>query len=129
MVLYTKHNAKDTANSPQQPRFTIADFPDVGSTTPISSNNHREAANFAFSTIFPHLNIKNTTDDDFMYGKFIVFTLKDSQNNKFLKYIGTRIKLETKVINNEKNKVYEYKNVIGPYRKALNKIKFSTLNL
>ena len=102
--------------------YSIVDFPEDNKyygkfrgTVP------KMVASKAFSSLIQFIDV----DQDNMDGKFIVFVIKNMQNNKMYKYIGTRIRLENPVKVIKKNGIeveYRYKNVIGKYRPELDKI-------
>ena len=105
--------------------FTIVDFPkDKECSGRFISSIPKKAADQAFSYLINYMNI-NKNDEDDLLGKFIVFVIKDIDNNKMYKYIGNRIKLKNPIIkiNKDGSKIeYHYKNVIGKYNKELDKI-------
>ena len=110
--LKTKNNKKGIYN--------IVDFP----------NKNQQFGNYA--ALFP----KQAATEAFNFlsnileekineeGKFIVFTIQNKDTKKEYKYIGTRIKLENPVVKyvNGNQVIYEYKNVIGKYNPALDKL-------
>jgi hypothetical protein len=103
--------------------YTIVDFPSDGIFYGRFKGNHPKiAANKAFKFLMKFIN-KESKEDDFI-GKFLVFVIKNLNTNKEHKYIGNRIKLENpvKIIKNNKEIEYKYKNVIGKYNIELDKI-------
>jgi ABC-type enterochelin transport system ATPase subunit len=100
--------------------YTIVDFPKENQTYgKFSGTCPKNAASKAYSVLFKHLK-----DKENLFGKFIVFVIRDINNNKEYKYIGNRIKLENPVVvsKNGKEIIYNYKNVIGIYNPDLEKI-------
>ena len=112
-----KYN-KQKGGDIKKKNFTIVDFPQDGKTYgTFNAINSKIAADEAFSHIYANVNIGDDST-----GKFIVFTIKETNTNRHYKYIGTRIKLENPVKNDTSNKVYNYKNVVGKYNPELDKI-------
>jgi len=104
--------------------YKIVDFKEE---TPVYFNGYypKVAAVKAFQHLLKFIDIKNFED------KFIVFKMEEvgpTKNSKFLKnykYIGTRIELEkpaVKVIDGLKT-IYYFKDVVGKYDPAMDKIK------
>jgi len=103
--------------------YSIVDFPnDKELYGNFEGNNPKSAANKAFSYLIKFID-KNYDNQ----GKFLVFVIRNMSTNKEYKYIGNRIKLQNpiRVNKNGRSFVYEYKNVIGKYKKELDKIKYS----
>jgi len=111
-------------NNTNKPKniYTIVDFPEPGKTYgKFTGTIPKNAASKSFSFLFNFM--KNKHD---LFGKFIVFIIKDIKTNKEYKYIGSRIKLHNPVVVNKKGKdiIYKYKNVVGVYSNDLQKIKY-----
>ena len=104
--------------------YTIVDFPNDGQTYgSFKGKIPKLVASKAFSSLIQFIDIDENNENN-SFGKFVVFVIKNIDNNKMYKYIGNRIKLHkpVKVIKNNKEIVYKYKNVIGKYRPELDKI-------
>ena len=100
--------------------YTIVDFPNQGKTYgKFSGTIPKNAASKAYSVLF-----KFMKHNDDLFGKFIVFVIKEIETNKEYKYIGSRIKLQNPVVVNKNGKeiTYNFKNVIGVFDPNLNKI-------
>jgi len=109
---YSKNNLK-------KKYYTIVDFPKGKTYGKFSGTIPKNAASKAYSVLF-----KLMKDNDNLFGKFIVFVIRDIETNKEYKYIGSRIKLENPVVVNKNGKeiTYNFKNVIGEYNQKLDKI-------
>jgi hypothetical protein len=118
-------NNNSNSNLNLKPRvFTLVDFPDDNETFgKFVSIVPKKAANKAFTSLLKVMAM-NENNDDYFIGKFIVFVIRDVQNNKEYKYIGNKIKLENPVIvhKNGKEIKYHFKNIIGKYSAELDKI-------
>ena len=104
--------------------YTIVDFPNDNETFgKFRGTIPKRVASKAFSSLIQFINI-DTLNEDEIQEKFIVFVIKNIENEKMYKYIGTRIKLKNpiKVIKNGKEIEYKFKNVIGKYNKELDLI-------
>lgn len=100
--------------------FEIVDFPEVNKNFGnYKANTPKKAASLAFDFL-SNIIEQDIIDDD----TFMVFIIRNKVTKKEYKYIGTRIKLENPVkknINGEEI-IFNYKNVIGKYNKALDDI-------
>lgn len=104
-------------------KFTIVDFPKDGENYGVFVGQiPKVVASKAFSSLVQFIDINNNENNSL--GKFIVFVIKNVNNGKIYKYIGSRIKLEKPITITKNNKVvqYKYKNVIGKYKEELDKI-------
>ena len=111
-------------NNKKNSIFTIVDFPKDGQTYgEFEGNIPKKVANDAFSTLIQFIDIDNSTND-VLLGKFIVFVIKNTQNGKLYKYMGSRIKLKNplKINVDGSEKIYKYKNVIGRYDPKLDSL-------
>ena len=109
---YSKNNNKKY--------YTIVDFPSQKQTYgKFSGTIPKNAASKAYSVLF-----KFMKQNDNLFGKFIVFVIREIETNKEYKYIGSRIKLQNPVVVNKNGKeiIYNFKNVIGIFDQNLNKI-------
>ena len=100
--------------------FEIIDYPKQGKNFPLGKEKTiKSAANSAFELI------SNSIEQDLLKDEnFLVFYIKEVNKNKEYKFIGKKIKLENpvyKTINGEEH-VFEYKNIIGEYKKGLDNI-------
>lgn len=93
--------------------FTIVDFPEKGKTYgKYYSNTPKNAAKKAFSQLSRKINLKNSN-----HKNLLVFTIKDVDNGKKFKYIGTRVELFKPITIRKADKkiTYKYKNIIARY--------------
>ena len=103
----------DNKNDVIENTYTIIDFPEDGKQYgEFKAKFPKIAANNALTELFKYID-----DSEDFENKFLVFVIKNIQTEKLYKYIGTRIKLENVVQNK-----YQYKNVVGKYRKELDKL-------
>jgi hypothetical protein len=103
--------------------YKIVDFPNTGELYGnYKSTSPKKAAELAFDKLSNLISINNK--NEYSSGKFLVFTIRNIDNYKEYKYIGSRIKLENPIKKNINNKevIMIYKNVIGKYNSALDKI-------
>ena len=101
--------------------YTIVDFPSQKKTYgKFSGTIPKNAASKAYTFLFKFMKKK----DNNLFGKFIVFVIKEIGTNKEYKYIGSRVKLQNPVVVNKNGKeiTYNFKNVIGVFDPNLNKI-------
>ena len=122
-MFYNINNISSNMNSNniKKKYYTIVDFPKTNQTYgKFSGTIPKKAASKAFSVLSKYM--KQNNDD--LFGKFIVFVIKDIETNKEYKYIGNRIKLHNPVVVNKNGKeiTYNFKNVIGVYNPELDKI-------
>ncbi len=99
--------------------YKIVGFID-NDTNSFTGNSPKLAADNAFKYL---MKFTKLSEDDYntFQGKFIVFTLRNISTNQEYKYIATRIKLNNKVLNNNKQ-LKTYKDVIAVYKKELEKL-------
>lgn len=117
-----KSNNNYSTNNKIKKTYTIVDFPHKGKTYgKFSGTIPKNAASKAYSTLFKFMKQNN---NDNLFGKFIVFVIKEIETNKEYKYIGSRVKLQNPVVvsKNGKEITYNFKNVIGVYNSELDKI-------
>jgi len=103
--------------------YSIVDFPEDNKLYgKFIAKSPKSAASKAFAHLLKFLDLDKNKKDSFL-GKFLVFTIIDKNNNKTYKYIGNRVELKNpiSVSKNNRNYIYKYKDVIGPYNEALNK--------
>lgn len=113
-------NDNYSINNNKKKYYTIVDFPSQEKTYgKFSGNIPKNAASKAYSVLF-----KFMKQNDDLFGKFIVFVIKEIETNKEYKYIGSRVKLQNPVVVNKNGKqiTYNFKNVIGVFDPKLNKI-------
>ena len=114
------NNIKNKKNNNSAKVFEILDFPKEGKNFKLGKEKTiKSAANSAFELI------TNSIEQDILKEEnFLVFNIREINLNKEYKFIGTKIKLENpvyKTINGEEH-IFEYKNIIGAYKKALDNI-------
>jgi len=118
------YNNNINKNTNKNNKFTIVDFPKDGENYGVFVGQiPKVVASKAFSSLVQFIDINNNNENNSL-GKFIVFVIKNINNGKMYKYIGSRIKLEKPITITKNNKViqYKYKNVIGKYKEELDKI-------
>ena len=111
---------KNNNKNKNMKEFEILDFPKEGKNFKLGKEKTiKSAANSAFELI------TNSIEQDILKEEnFLVFNIKETNSNKEYKFIGKKIKLENpvyKTINGEEH-IFEYKNIIGEYKKALDNI-------
>ena len=110
-------------NNNKQIEYEIIDFPKKNlSFGSYKGRYTKQAAEKAF-TFLSNL-VGQDIDEE---GSFLVFVIRNKETQKINKYIGTRIELENKVINNYIQTPVKYKNVISKYNPMLDKIKFTKI--
>jgi len=101
--------------------YEIVDFPNNSKSFGLyKGKSPKEGASKAFIFLSNIIGNKINSND----GKFIVFVIRNIDTQKEYKYIGTVVKLEnpvTKYVNGQAV-IYKYKNVIGRYKKELDKL-------
>ena len=100
--------------------FEIIDYPKQGNNFLLGKEKTiKAAANSAFELI------SNSIEQDLLKDEnFLVFYIKEKNKNKEYKFIGKKIKLENPVHKtiDGKEHIFEYKNIIGEYKKGLDNI-------
>lgn len=95
--------------------FTIVDYPDIGKTTGRYSGLFpKQAADKVIMYLTKIADIKNTSDQN-----FIICTIRDINNNKEYKYIGTRVELDKPIVVN--NRKIRYRPIVARYPLYSNK--------
>lgn len=100
--------------------FEIIDYPKQGKNFHLGKQKTiKNAAHEAFELI------SNSIEQDIIQEEnFLVFSIIETNMKKEYKFIGTKIKLENPVYKtvNGKEHIFEYKNIIGEYKKSLDDI-------
>ena len=100
--------------------YTIVDFPDDNKTFgKYLGSTPKKAAVKAFNDL-----IKFIDDDLEKDGKFVVYVIRNIEQNEEHQFMGYRIKLENPVLSkkNGKELTYYYKNIVSVYDPRLNSI-------
>jgi len=121
--IFEKKRTMNENNIKQYVEYEIVDFPKKN----LSFGNYKgrytkQAAEKAF--IFLSNLVGQDIDQE---GSFLVFSIQNKENKEIHKYIGTRIELENKVINNNNKISVKYKNIISKYNPMLDKIKLTKI--
>ena len=98
--------------------FEIIDFPNKGEDYQLTPSNSANAAALkAFTKLSKEYNLQNTNKKN-----HLVFNIKNKQNGKIYKFIGTRIKLMEPLIveRNGKKISYNYRSIVAKYDQNLN---------
>lgn len=121
---YNNNKSNNNNNLMKNKSYSIVDFPEDNKLYgDFIATSAKSAAGEAFSHLLKFLDLDENNEDSFL-GKFLVFTLIDKNSHKKYKYMGTRIELKNPVsiTKNNHNLTYKYKDVIGKYKKELDKI-------
>ena len=97
-------------------KYTIVDFPSRGKTYgEYVGETPGRAASKAFSQLSRLSKMKNSNTKNFM-----VFTIKDTANNKEYKYVGTRVALNQPIVRKigDVTVKYRYRNIVTNYEKS-----------
>ena len=113
-----KKNRMNQNNKRPIVEYEIIDFPTQDQSFGSYKGRYaKEAAQKAF--VFLSNLVGQDIDQE---GSFLVFVIKNKENQKTHKFIGTRIELENYVKNNNQKSV-KYKNIISKYNPMLDNIK------
>lgn len=121
------NNNSNNNNNGKEKTYKIVDFPSSGELYGnYKSVSPKKAAELAFDVLTNVISIENNNNNknEYSSGKFLVFTIRNIENNREHKYIGSRIKLENPIRKNINGNevILQYKNVIGVYKSELDKI-------
>lgn len=125
-------NFNSSNNENKLKEYEIMAFPDKKSNFGSFTGTYpKQAAQKAFSFLSSLVG-----DEIKKEGNFIVFSIRkkninnEVNSNKELKFIGTMVELENYVRNNnDREKMYKYKNVVSKYNPELDKIKSKNKNI
>jgi hypothetical protein len=117
-MVYNNKHTRNKINT--KSTYQIVDFPEQSKTFGhYEAYFPKQAAMQAFQLLsnIVHENL----DQD---GQFVVFVIQNKETKKEYKYIGAKVKLENPVVKYENGTpvAYHYKNVIGKYNPALDKL-------
>ena len=98
--------------------FEIIDYPNKGINFELTPSNSANAAALkAFTKLSKKYNLQNTNEKN-----HLVFNIKNKQDGKIHKFIGTRIKLmePLTVEKNGKKITYNYRSIVAKYNNNFN---------